>query len=308
MSRRLVAGALKRWGYDVLSVADGVEAWTVLKSPGAPSLAILNWMMPRVDGAEVCRKVRQQQDGPYIYIILLTGRDRKKDVVEGLEAGADDYITKPFDAHELHARIRAARRILDLQERLVASLRELESRATHDYLTQTWNRRAIFDILGRELDRGRRQDTPLGVLLLDVDLFKSVNDAHGHLAGDEVLREVARRMSVSLRPYDFVGRFGGEEFLVIAPQCDAAAALQLGERLRAAIASAPIKLDPAEVRVTISVGAASSATNDSCEPDALLRAADAALYSAKRAGRNRVAAAPVRQVCVPVPSGNRSGD
>src|SRR5712692_10299812 len=165
VSRRLLEVTLTRWGYEVVSVANGLEAIQALQAPHAPSLAILDWEMPGIEGVEVCRRARQQDEGRYTYIILLTARNRKEDIVEGLQSGADDYVIKPFDTYELQARVRAARRIVELQDQLIASRDALEVQATHDILTGLWNRRAIFDILSREIARSRRRGTPVAVIL-----------------------------------------------------------------------------------------------------------------------------------------------
>jgi len=291
VSRRLLEVTLTRWGYEVVSVANGLEAIQALQAPHAPSLAILDWEMPGIEGVEVCRRARQQDEGRYTYIILLTARNRKEDIVEGLQSGADDYVIKPFDTYELQARVRAARRIVELQDQLIASRDALEVQATHDILTGLWNRRAIFDILSREIARSRRRGTPVAVILADVDCFKNINDTYGHLAGDQVLTEIARRMAVHLRSYDSIGRFGGEEFMILAPEAKSSCPQALAERIRAAIQATPVRLKERDLSVTASLGVAIGGPGGAELQDALLRAADAALYLAKQQGRNRVVAA-----------------
>ena len=204
-ARHLLHGALVGWGYEVLLAEDGQQAWTVLQGPDAPSIALLDWMMPALDGVEVCRRVRQAGREPYTYIILLTGRDRQEDVVQGLAAGADDYLRKPFDNLELEARIRTGRRIVDLHSQLIAAREALREQATTDPLTGIANRRTILETLTRELERSRRSGTACSVVFVDLDHFKQVNDTHGHPAGDKVLQEAAARMRATLRPYDLVG-------------------------------------------------------------------------------------------------------
>jgi two-component system, cell cycle response regulator len=291
ISRRMLQAFLTKWGYEVLVATNGTEAWEVLQREDAPKLAILDWMMPGMDGVQVCRKMRERPHQAYVYILMLTAKDRKQDIVEGIEGGADDYLVKPFDAHELKAHLHAGKRILDLQDELIAAREVLRVQATHDPLTGLWNHAAILDILRVELDRAQRHGTPLGVIMADLDHFKRINDTYGHPAGDTVLRETARRMRSAVRPYDSVGRYGGEEFLLVAPNCDAAGALIQAERLRTSIRSEPIGLAQDSLRVTVSLGLAATDDPRSSDWESLLRAADAALYQAKAHGRDRVEAA-----------------
>jgi diguanylate cyclase (GGDEF)-like protein len=299
--RRFLGDTLAGWGYEITAVADGLAAWQVLQDPDPPRLAILDWVMPGLDGPALCRRLRQGAAAPYTYLLLLTARADKEDLLDGLEAGADDYLVKPVDPHELKARLRTGRRILDLQAQLLAAQEALRHQATHDPLTGLWNRAAVLEALGRELARGRREGQAVGLLLADVDHFKAINDAHGHPAGDAVLRAVARRLAAALRPYDALGRYGGEEFLVVLPDCDTDRTLHLAERLRQAVKEAPVGADGVRVGVTVSVGGAASDAVCPAEAEALLRAADAALYRAKRAGRDRA------EVDVP-PAAVRTGE
>jgi two-component system, cell cycle response regulator len=284
----MLGNMLKKWGYDVRIARDGLEAWSILQSPDSPRLAIMDWMMPGLDGVEICRRVRSFAAEPYIYILLLTARTQADDLVQGMEAGADDYLKKPFNAHELRVRLRAGRRILDLQEQLMHAREALREQATRDGLTGLWNRTTVLDLLTQELARATRERKPIGVLMTDIDRFKQVNDTHGHLVGDAVLRETARRMRAVARPYDATGRYGGEEFIVIVPNCDFGATLAHAERLRSAIASQPFAVAECQLRMTCSVGVAWTACPTPNAANELLRDADAALYDAKRRGRNRV--------------------
>jgi two-component system cell cycle response regulator len=289
--RSLLATTLGRWGYEVTPVAGGEEALEHLAAEGAPTLAILDWMMPGLTGPEVCARLRARVAHRYTYVLLLTARDKREDLVQGLDAGADDYLTKPFDTSELRARLRAAERILALQEKLEKSRQELEELATHDPLTQLWNRRAILELLGTEAARARREKTLLAVILVDVDHFKQVNDRRGHLCGDQVLREVARRMDAALRPYDVLGRFGGEEFLVTLTTESQQGVKVVADRLHAAVAAQPFSVTGAELCITVSVGVATSSPGADPILESLLHAADSALYRAKHEGRNRVCVA-----------------
>ncbi len=293
--RRLLESSLQKWGYEVVLAKDGAEAWTIMEGREAPRLAVLDWMMPGIDGVEVCRRVRQRVAQAYIYILLLTAKDEKFDVVDGLESGADDYLTKPFHPQELQARLRTGERILDLEDHLVATHELLQFKATHDALTGLWNHAAILDLLQRELARAHRQAAPLGVLMADLDHFKRINDAHGHLAGDEVLRQAASRLTAAVRVYDAVGRYGGEEFLIVMPGCDSATTRDRAEHLRAAVGNHPVKIAKGAIPATLSIGAVSTSEWRGADAEVLLRAADEALYRAKAAGRNRVEIASTRE-------------
>ena len=302
VSRRLLEAALTDWGYEVAVANDGVEARQLLQGDDPPRLAILDWVMPGIDGVQVCREVREQAREPYVYIILLTCRDSKEDLIQGLEAGADDYVTKPFDPHELKVRLRTGRRILDLQSQLIAAREALHVQATHDALTGLWNRPAILDLVQQEFSRARRAAGPLALVMVDLDHFKRINDTYGHAAGDAVLCQVAARMCGAIRPYDSLGRYGGEEFLMVLPGCDPVDAAGLAERLRARIAGQPMDTpDGAAIPVTISLGVAATADATHAEAEPAIRAADDALYQAKRRGRNRVEHAPSAAAPCPPP-------
>jgi two-component system, cell cycle response regulator len=290
VSRHLLDATLRKWGYEVVVACDGVEAWNALQAAEGPMVAILDWVMPGLTGPEVCRRVREREKekDTYTYLLLLTSKSLKEDLIEGMESGADDYITKPFDQHELKVRLRAGTRIIDLQRELVAAKDALREQATKDFLTRIWNRSSILDILQRELTRGQRENRPVGVVLADLDHFKSVNDTYGHFAGDAVLREFTRRMQGSIRPYDAIGRYGGEEFLVILPGSDDANTAAQAERMRSALDRLPMEINEEERIVTCSFGATSWQPGMDADSEALIRIADDALYVAKHQGRNRV--------------------
>lgn len=287
--RSMLRSMLTNWGYDAVIARDGMEAWNLLREKNAPRLAILDWMMPGLDGVEVCRRVRGGNSEPYIYILLLTARTDSQDLVDGMEAGADDYLTKPFNAHELRVRLRAGCRILDLQEQLLHAREALREQATHDGLTQLLNRSAVLDVLRREAARAERERQPLSLLMLDLDRFKNINDTYGHLEGDAVLREAAQRLRAAGRCYDSIGRYGGEEFLVVLPGCTLADARAQGERLREIIGSTPFGTGQETRRITVSIGVSHARSGDA---DNLIRDADEALYLAKAHGRNRVMCRP----------------
>ena len=281
VSRCKLEALLSKWGYEVISVEDGMLAWEALHQENAPRLTILDWMMPGMDGSEICRQLRQSRKGAYVYVLLLTSKVGKEDIVAGMEAGADDYLGKPFDAQELKVRLRAGKRIVDLEE-------ALRVQATHDALTGAWNHGAIIDMLELELARAEREGISTGAVLVDLDHFKRVNDTYGHLTGDAVLREAAQRMTRELRRSDVLGRYGGEEFLVVLPGCEEPDAQGLAERLRRCIACDPVATSMGKVSFTISLGVATIGKGERMGVAEVLQRADEALYQAKREGRNRV--------------------
>ena len=287
VSRHVLKSFLMKWNYDVTVETDGAAALRILESDDSPRLAVLDWMMPGMEGVQICQRIRERKKGPYIYVLLLTARSEKRDLLRGLELGADDYLTKPFDSEELRARLLVGERILTLQDDLISAREELRFRATHDVLTGVSNRAAVMDALRGELSRQVREQRSFGVILVDIDHFKNVNDTFGHLCGDEVLRAVTRRMKECVRPYDTLGRYGGEEFLIIASDVDGNGALALAERIRSIVESKPVVTQAGEVSVTVSLGAAVSTSTRNADPQMLLRLADQALYRAKDNGRNR---------------------
>jgi two-component system cell cycle response regulator len=287
VSRRVLEVFLVKWGFEVVMVTNGTDALRLLQRADAPRLAVLDWMMPGLEGVQVCRTLRAASERPYVYVLLLTARAQIDDLLHGLECGADDYLTKPFHAAELRARLQVGQRILDLQDKIVAAGEDLRFRATHDNLTGISNRGVIMDNVRRERSRQDRGALVFSIILADIDHFKYVNDAYGHLAGDAVLVEVASRMVNSIRPYDSVGRYGGEEFLILAPSSDETGAIGLAERIRVAVEAKPFIVAGKRISVTASFGVAASAPGRLLEVQQLVRAADDALYRAKAHGRNR---------------------
>ena len=285
--RHILQTQLTKWGYDVVEARNGLEAWRLLHGNDAPKLAVLDWIMPGMDGVEVCKEIRKREDHPYIYLLLLTAKHKKEDVIAGMEAGADDYIAKPFEPQELKVRLRAGRRILDLQAELLSARETLRYQATHDCLTGLLNRSATIEALRNELDRASRQGSPVCLMLGDIDHFKIINDTYGHTVGDAVLCEAAQRMRSSLRTYDSVGRYGGEEFLFVLPGCDVQNARNQAERLLAAITSQPVELPRVAISFTLSIGVVVKYNVSVDDLESLIQAADSALYAAKIQGRNR---------------------
>jgi diguanylate cyclase (GGDEF)-like protein len=286
--RRLLQVTLAGWGYEVVLAEDGAQAWECLQAEDAPPMAILDWIMPEFTGPEVCSMLRSRRGGRYTYVLLLTSKNQREDIVEGMGAGADDYIVKPFDKHEMEVRIRAGRRIVDLQVELMKVQEQLREQATRDALTGCWNRASILEILERELHRSRREQRPLGVAMIDLDHFKEINDTGGHAAGDHVLRRVVDCMTNSMRNYDAVGRYGGEEFLLVLPGCDEKNLRRQAERMRNALQELESVWEGERLTVTASFGLSHADPGATLSPMDLITAADEALYEAKRTGRNRV--------------------
>jgi len=288
VSRRLIESSVRRWGFDVVVASDGLEASAILNAEDAPKLAVLDWMMPGLDGVQLCRQLRHDKNDLYTYIILLTAKHSQSDVVEGLEAGADDYITKPFDPQELRVRLRTGKRILCLLDQLTTARETLRELAARDPLTGVWNHNSIIELLTGELNRAERLGASVGVVLADLDRFKAINDTYGHLVGDEVLREVAHFLQHAIRPYDAVGRLGGEEFLIVLPGCDEINVVSHAERLRTGLNRIAVNTLSGSIHLTASFGATVACSESRVDAKSAIRAADGAMYAAKNAGRDRV--------------------
>ena len=287
--RQMLRGALAAAGHQLITAANGLDAWEMLQREHVRML-IVDWMMPGLDGPELIRRIRGAGWPGYTYIILLTAKTGRDDVVEGLNAGADDYVTKPFRQDELLARMGVGTRILELETRLSESLEREEALATRDSLTGLPNRRALYDRARAELNRAEREKRSVGVIMLDIDHFKLINDRFGHAAGDEALRRVAEVLQKSKRDYDYTGRWGGDEFLTILPGTSMLQAGLVAERIRASIDMVRLEVggaDTVELRSSLGVACASPATSP-IGIDDLLNQADGALYRAKADGRNRV--------------------
>lgn len=289
LSLKLMERTLQNYGYEPITAKNGREAAQVLSSPGGPRLALIDWMMPELDGPGVCREVRSQQENPYVYMLLLTSKQSNEDVVMGLEAGADDYLTKPCHPAELKARLHTGRRVLQLEDKLVEAREEMRFKATHDPLTSLLNRGGILAVLQNERGRTSWDRKPVSLLLCDIDHFKQINDRHGHPVGDEVLQQVSSLLQDLVQPKGAVGRFGGEEFLIVLGACDAADLRERAERIRAEVNRSPFLTQQGPVPVALSIGAITiEDESHSVGIDLYLKEADAALYRAKAAGRNRV--------------------
>jgi len=279
-------------GFEVSTASSGAAALASLQRDFSP-IVISDRMMPDMDGLTLCRAIRQQRFEGYVYVLLLTVQDAEQDILAGLDAGADDYLSKRVSSAQLIARLRTAQRILTLEHSLRTVVDEKSRLATTDTLTGASNRRYFTRHFNRELKRVQRYGGPLSLLMLDIDHFKQVNDRFGHAAGDEVLQEFAKRIAAGLpRESDWFARMGGEEFVVVLPQTTLSGAQVVAQKLRAAVAAAPARTLAGAVNMTVSIGVASLEVlaSRNVEPtiDAMLDVADRCLYDAKAAGRNRV--------------------
>lgn len=285
-ARFLLNEWLCEWGYLPQFIDDGIDAWEALQKDCAPKLVILNQSLPRLSTLDLCRKLRAASCEALPFIVVLAARKQPNGLACALDAGADAYLSWPIAKNDLRARLCAAGRLIGRIDHLIDTREDLRIQATCDSLTGVWNRRAFLEMLQGELEFAGRSHSTSGLLLLDMDRFKRINDTYGHLAGDAVLRETANRLRRNIRPYDFVGRFGGEEFLVAIRGCDRTQLREQAERLRLAVSNAPVMAGRCEIWTTVSIGAAIARPGDKATA-ALIAAADAALYQAKKAGRNR---------------------
>ncbi len=286
---RIITGHLRNWGFEVTLAQDGEEAWEILQQPNSPRLVVMDWVMPKMDGVELCRRLRKLPSAfPYTYTLLLTGKDSRADLLKAMEAGVDDYLSKPFDDLELKARLLAGKRVIDLQNQLLAARESLRYAASYDHLTGLMNRKEVMEALQRELARAKRDRSPVAIAMIDIDHFKKVNDDLGHLFGDAALKEVARRFQSQLRVYDSIGRFGGEELLLIFPGCDLTSALIRMDQIRGLVCNKPVTSMGKSRIVSVSIGVAVADGQTVVDSNDLLHQADLGLYEAKKNGRNRV--------------------
>ena len=285
-SRIMLSAVLQKAGHEVVAAVDGDDAWQILQHEGAPSLLILDLVMPKMDGLEVIEKVRASKKKLPPYIIMLTSKGEKSDIIQGLDAGADDYLTKPFDVGELRARVEVGRRLLGMQKELIESRELLAHQATHDPMTDLLNRRAVMDSLQATLLKARHNQTNIAVGMIDIDHFKQINDTYGHQVGDDVLIGLAQRLKQATFLQDHVSRFGGEEFLVFFPVKAKDEVASLFSQLFSQISGISLETRKGLVRITVSIGIALSRQDSSL--DELIGFADKALYDAKETGRNKM--------------------
>ena len=293
-SRTILTAILKKWGHEVVPAVDGEEALKILQAPDAPRLALLDWSMPGLSGVEICSHLRSNQVNDLTYLIILTSKSDKKNIVEGLNAGANDYIIKPYDNDELKARINVGRRMVEIQSELENAKLALIREAMHDSLTGIYNRKAVLDMLMKQICWTRRNGGILSVGMCDLDHFKLINDKYGHQTGDEVLQGFAKIINDNLRQYDIIGRYGGEEFLIIIPSSGDSNKLIDFCRLCKTVSNSKISTRSGDISITVSIGVTRS--DGKITVDDILAQADDALYRAKDMGRNCVVYAGERDV------------
>jgi diguanylate cyclase (GGDEF)-like protein len=288
--RLITARLLKRAGYQVDTAQNGKEALDKLKASGQFQLLVTDWEMPEMDGVALCRAVRAEQTSGYVYTILLTSRDAIEHLVAGLQAGADDYLTKPVLEPELLARLNTGRRIVTLERSLRAANEENRRLSVTDALTGAFNRRYLMEQVPDEIDRSSRYDHRLAILMCDVDHFKKINDTHGHQAGDEVLKRVVTLLKQKIRTVDWVARYGGEEFVIVLPETSFSNACKVAETLRESLSQLQIDFEGKKLNVTASFGVTGwdGIVPTEASVDAMVARCDVCVYDSKANGRNRV--------------------
>jgi diguanylate cyclase (GGDEF)-like protein len=297
-TRAMLEPMIKEWGYEVEIAAGGGEAWRALREETRPVLVVLDWVMPGLSGLDLCARLKKEKPLSQVYIILLTAKSGKDEIVRGFEAGADDYIAKPVHPVELRSRLAVGRRILEYQHTLDTLTRELQAKNQEigrlgalDGLTAIDSRGRFETRLGEEWRRALREETPLSLIIVDLDFFKAYNETYGHQAGDECLKKVARTLSATIaRAGDLAARYGGEEFAVLLPNTDSLGTLVVAEAIRVAVATLGIEHKASSIHrhLTVSVGTATVVPDELTTPEALVAKADQALYYAKQSGRNLV--------------------
>ena len=292
VTRMLLGKTLTKEGHEVVSVENGQKAFDLFKERFFP-IVLTDWMMPEMDGLELCRAIRKEENPGYVFIVLLTAKDSQDDILSGLKAGADDYLTKPFNRAELIARLNTGKRFLKQERALRQANEEIKILSVTDPLTGCSNRGCLNKRLPQEIQRAGRYNRPLSIIMCDIDHFKKVNDTYGHQAGDTVLKEFSKRIKDSIRDnVDQLARYGGEEFLVTLPETDLDGAFKLAERLRRVIIENKFDIETKKIKISASFGVAGFGPNNrdgEISFDIMIKDADKYLYQAKNEGRNRVA-------------------
>ena len=286
VSCRILSSLLDKWGFGVITADNGIDALEYLEKDRSIRIALIDWNMPQLTGPDVCKKIKELYPENPPYLIMLTAKTEKTSIILGLESGADDYITKPYDSGELRARIRVGERMTELQTRLIDTGKKLEYEASHDSLTAVYNRKTVMELLDKEHSRAERQNTAFSIALIDIDDFKMINDKYGHQTGDEILSGLVSLINDTLRNYDIVGRYGGEEFLIVLPETDAGTGFQVLERMAESIRKNPVKTRSGNLIITVSAGLCGYSPG--INADKMISIADTAMYEAKRLGKDRV--------------------
>jgi len=291
VSRRLLEKTLVKAGHEFVSVENGRKALEEFKERFFP-IVLTDWMMPEMNGLQLCRAIRERTNTGYVFTVLLTAKDSKDDIVAGLEAGADDYLTKPVNQAELIARIKTGIRILELERSLKRANEEIRILSITDPLTGCYNRGYMTERLPQEIKRAKRYRHSLSLVLCDIDHFKKINDTYGHQVGDRILKEFVQWINESIRDgVDWLARYGGEEFLIVVPETDTKGACCVVERLRRMLSQKAIEIQGERIRITASFGVTGldpDTPDEKISPEALITQADECLYQAKQEGRNRV--------------------
>jgi len=294
IARKYLERKLVIAGYSVISASNGADALRMFDDQFFP-IVLTDWMMPEMDGLDLCKAIRKKETERYVFIVLLTARDRKEDIIEGLEAGADDYLTKPVNHAELVARLNSGMRILKLERYLKEANEKIKELSVTDPLTGCFNRGYMNKKLVQELVRGKRYQRPLSLVFCDIDFFKQVNDTYGHQAGDEVLKQFTACIRKGIRmDLDWLTRYGGEEFLIVLPETSMMGAANVAERIRQEVRNTEIRWQDQVIPITSSFGVSSvdnSSTFMDITPETLISQADKALYASKNNGRDRVSLA-----------------
>lgn len=282
ITRFALSTAVEEWGFVPVLAENADQALKILTTETTPHLLIIDWSMPGMSGPDLCKTIRKREDGQFFYILMLTGKEGNEAIIEAMEAGADDFLSKPFDHRVLKVRIAAGSRIVRLEQ----TLNQLASR---DALTQCWNRRMIDELFANSIAESTRKRSKFSLMVLDIDHFKQVNDTFGHSGGDAALKHVVNILNTNLREYDQVGRYGGEEFVILLPATDRNEAWGVAERIRSAIQFQPTILsDELKIDLTVSIGIAEFDRSRDANQSAFFERADKALYTAKQTGRNRI--------------------
>jgi two-component system cell cycle response regulator len=294
-SRKSLYESLDGWGYQVSAVDDPAAVMGSIQRESPPSMVLVGTLADSTPVKQLCRSIREFGEKPYIYVLLLAEKGKSEEILEFLEAGADDYVTRPFDELELKARLRAGKRILDLRDELRRAQATIGYQAYHDPLTGLWNRGAIIDALQRELARVRREKAPVGLLMVSIDGLKDINDKYGHMAGDAAIRATARELRSSLRPYDAIGRYGGEAFVIIVTGCDSRSSMKQAERFFGVLKGRTVDISQwgkfvsgkdSALPILYSIGVISGTGEHDSET--LLKSLEGALRQARTAGGNRI--------------------